>query len=68
MLVAVMQHMATLTESFEIARPVVARIMIEVGGRQPGAGGRARRLDSALPCPLRQVAAWPWKILQAGDR
>jgi hypothetical protein len=33
MLFAVMQHVAALTVGFEIARLVVARIMIEVGGR-----------------------------------
>ena len=33
MLFAVMQHVAALTIGFEIARLVVARIVIEVGGR-----------------------------------
>ena len=52
MLFTVMQHMAALTEGFEIARPVVARIVIEVSGRQHDfgredhvivRGGRVRR-------------------------
>ena len=34
MLFAVMQHVAALTIGFEIARSVIARIVIEVGPRQ----------------------------------
>jgi hypothetical protein len=33
MLFAVMRHVAALTVGFEIARSVVARIVIEIGGR-----------------------------------
>jgi hypothetical protein len=65
MLFAVMQHMAALAKGFEIAHPVVAGIMIEMGGTtlvfrivsSSGAGGRAAKHESALPLPLRHVAA-----------
>jgi hypothetical protein len=38
MLFAVVQHVAALAESLQISRPVVAWIMIEVGGCQKNLG------------------------------
>jgi hypothetical protein len=54
MFFAVMQHVAALTEGFEIARPVVARIVIEMGGRQHHFG----RADRAIVRERVRRQAW----------
>jgi len=59
-LVAIMQHMAALTEGLEIAPPVIAGVMVEMRGSQEDLGREQRsiagRIDrqarKSLPLPV----------------